>query len=257
MSSAVKMGALWDKVKQKLLGAEIDLGKVIEEYEIKDMDIAKVRAINRAYKELGIKVDPEFKLQAEFNNEIIADGLYVDHKIPVKVKGFYDRKYTNYFTEDKLSGRPDNYLDLFFMQSQVGAYFLADEALEYCIMEIVRTPDLKSTGRFKDESAGEHEERTFQDIISRPSFYFIGYDREKKCYGKKFYRNEFDLAAIRDRFRIISVMIRDCQAFDGWWKNDRACSAILPGIPCDLKGICRYNTMSESVYTIKQKKESL
>jgi hypothetical protein len=256
MGSPVKMGALWDRVKQNLLGKKVDIGAVIEEYEIKDMDIAKVRAINRAYKELGITVEQPFSLQAEFNNEIVADGLYTDHKIPVKVKGFYDRKYKNYFTEDKLSGRPDNYLDIFFIGSQIGAYFLADESLEYCIMEIVRTPDLKSTGRFKDEGASEHEERTFLDILSRPSFYFIGYDREKKTYGKKFYRAEFDLGGIRDRFRIISIMMRDCAAFDGWYKNDRACGAILPGIPCDMKSVCRFNTMSETLYTFKTKVNS-
>uniref|UniRef100_A0A6H1ZH90 PD-(D/E)XK nuclease superfamily protein n=1 Tax=viral metagenome TaxID=1070528 RepID=A0A6H1ZH90_9ZZZZ len=253
MGSAVKMGALWDRAKQNLLGKSVNMGEVVEEYEIKDMDIAKVKAVNRAYKELGIKVDQPCVLQAEFNNEIVADGLYAEHKIPVKVKGFYDRKYKNYFAEDKLSGRPDNYLDIFFIQSQIGAYFLADPSLEYCIMEIVRTPDLKSTGRFKEESAGEHEDRTFSDILSRPSFYFIGYDREKKCYGKKFFRNEFDLAGIRDRFRIVSIMIKDCAAFDGWYKNDRACGAILPGIPCDMKGVCRYNTMSETMYAFKKK----
>jgi hypothetical protein len=253
MGSAVKMGALWDRAKQGLLGKAVDMGRIIEEYEIKDVDIAKVRAVNRAYKELGLQVEGGFTLQAEFNNEIVADGLYADHKIPIKTKGFYDRKYKNYFVEDKLSGRPDNYLDIFFIQSQVGAYFLADEALEYCVMEIVRTPDLKSTGKFKEESPGEYEERCFQDIISRPSYYFVGYDRERKCYGKKFYRDEFDLPAILNRFRIVSIMIRDCQGFDGWYKNDRSCSAILPGIPCDMKGLCRYNTMSETIYGFKPK----
>lgn len=255
MSSAVKMGALWDKVKQNLLGAKVDIGACIEEYEINNRDIAKVRAINRAYKALELKVDTEsrFTLQYGFDNEIIADGLYAEHKIPIKVKGFYDRKYNNYFTEDKLSSRPDNYLDIFFLQSQIGAYFLADPNLEYCIMEIVRTPDLKSTGRFKDESDGEFEERAFQDIISRPGYYFIGFDRSKHSYGKKFYRTEFDLDEVKDRFRIVSVLIKDCAAFDGWYKNDRACSAILPGIPCDLKSICRFNTMSETIYTFKTK----
>jgi hypothetical protein len=121
-------------------------------------------------------------------------------------------------------------------------------------MEVVRVPDLRLTGKFKEESPEEHEERTFQDIISRPSFYFLGYDREKKCYGKKYYRNEFDLEGIKNRFRIISVMMHDCAAFDGWYKNDRVCNAILPGIPCDMKGVCRYNTMSESIYEVKQRK---
>jgi len=254
-SSALKMGKLWDCAKQRLLGEDIDMGAVVEEYEINDMDIAKVRAINRAYKTLEIGVDPKFTLQAEFNNEIVADGIYEDMPLRIKTKGFYDRKYADHFCEDKLSSRPDNYLDPWFIQSQVGAYFLADPAMEYCIMEVVRTPDLRSTGKFKDEGPEGYEERCYQDIISRPSFYFIGFDREKKRYGKKYYRSEFDLDSIKDRFRIISVMIRDCQGFDGWYRSDRMCNNVLPGIQCDMKQVCRLNSMSEDIYTIKQRKE--
>ncbi len=260
MGPAVKMGALWDAAKQKLLGARgINLGEIIEEYQIGDMEIAKVKAVNRAFKELSIitGIEPGFTLQKEFNNEIVADGIYSDQPVPVMIKGFYDRKYGKYFVEDKFTSKPDNYLDVFFIQSQVGAYFLADPELEYCIMEIVRVPDLRSTGKFKDESPEEYENRTYQDILSRPSWYFIGWDREKKTYGKKFYRNEFDLDGIRDRFRIINILIHDCAGFDGWYKNDRACGAVLPGIPCDMKGICRYNTMSEEVYMVKKKIDQL
>jgi hypothetical protein len=256
-SKAIKMGKLWDMAKQKLLGTDIDINKVVEEYEIDNVEIAKVRALNRAYKTLGIMTEPGFTLQAEFGNEIVAEGVYKEYPVPVMIKGFYDRKYEKYFVEDKLSSRPENYLDVFFIQSQVGAYFLADPGLEYCIMEIARTPDLKFTGRFKEESPEDHEERTYQDIISRPSFYFLGYDKDKHTYGKKYYRNEFDLDSIRDRFRIVSILIRDCQGFDGWYKNDRVCGAILPGIPCEMKGICKYNNMSEDVYDIKQKKEGI
>ena len=256
-SKAIKMGKLWDIVKQHILGEKVDIPGTIETYEIGNMEIAKVKAINRAYKELGIQVDPMYSLQARFDETIEADGVYKECPVPVKIKGFYDRKYRNYFVEDKLSSRPDNYTDIFFIQSQVGAYFLADPNLEYCVMEVVRTPDLRSVGKFKEESPSDHEERTYQDIISRPSFYFLGYDKEKHTYGKKFYRNEFNLDEIRDRFRMVSIMIRDCQGFDGWYKNDRACSNILPGIPCDMKGICRYNTMSEEMYEIRRAKEKL
>jgi heat shock protein HspQ len=252
-SKAIKMGQLWDKVKQKLLAGKVDIGEIIESYNIENMEIAKVRALNRAYKELEITVDPVYTLQKAFNNEIVADGVYKDSPVKVMVKGFYDRKYQNYFVEDKLSSRPDNYLDVWFIQSQIGAYFLADPSLEYCIMEVTRVPDLKSTGKFKDESAESYEERAYQDIISRPSFYFLGWDKETKRYGKRYYRSEFDLESIRDRFRIISILIHDCAGFNGWYKNDRVCGAILPGIACEMKAICRNGNMSEEVYKVKDK----
>ena len=252
-SKAIKMGKLWDVVKQTLLARKVDIGEVVESYQIENTEIAKVKALNRAYKELGITVDPVYTLQAPFNNEIVAEGVYSTDPVPVKIKGFYDRKYEKYFVEDKLSARPDNYLDVWFIQSQIGAYFLADPSLEYCIMEIARVPDLKSVGRFKEESPEQYEERAYQDIISRPSFYFLGWDKETKRYGKKYYRSEFDLESIRDRFRIVSIMIHDCAGFNGFYRNDRCCSAILPGIPCEMKAICRSGNMSEEVFKIKNK----
>jgi hypothetical protein len=257
MGSAVKMGQLWDAAKQKMLGGKINPNDIVEEYHITDMEIAKVRAIKRAYEALEIGVDPTYVLQAPFNQEIECEGLYKDYPVKVRIKGYYDRKYQTHFSEDKLSSRPDNYLDPYFIQSQVGAYFIADPNLEYCTMEVVRVPDLKSVGRFKDESPEEYCERAYSDIIARPSFYFLGYDKSKKRYGKKYYRNEFDLDSIKDRFRIISLMIRDCQAFDGWYRNDRVCNAVLPGIPCDYKNVCRLNSMGEDLYKIKDKVETI
>lgn len=255
MGNAVKMGQLWDSALQRMLAGKANPAEVIEEYQIDNMSIAKVKAIKKAYEALEIEVDPNYQLQAPFNQEIEANGIYKDYPVKVKIKGFYDRKYKNYFVENKLSSKPDNYLDPYFIQSQVGAYFLADPGLEYCIMEVVRVPDLKSTGRFKDESPEEYMERAYSDIISRPSYYFLGYDKSKKRYGKKFYRNEFDLDSIRDRFRIISLLIRDCQAFDGWFRNDRVCASVLPGIKCDMLSVCRLNSMGEDIYKIKDKVE--
>lgn len=254
LSNALKMGKLWDLCKQKLLGVTVDLNATIEEYEIGDMEIAKVRALYRAYKTLGVTVEPGYDLQAEFLFPLKIEGACIDFG-EMSIKGFYDRKYEKYFAEDKLSSRPDNYLDPFFIQSQIGTYFLVDSALEYCIMEVVRTPDLRSVGKFKDESPEEHEERTYQDIISRPSFYFNGWDKSKKMYGKKFYRGEFDLEEIAHRYKSVSIIMNDMGNFDGWYKNDKACSAILPGIPCDMKPICRSGgNASDEMYTTKEKK---
>jgi hypothetical protein len=169
------------------------------------------------------------------------------------VTGFYDRKYEKSFVENKLSGRPDNYSDPWFIESQIATYFLADPSLEYVVMEIARTPDLKSTGKFKDESPDEYSERCYQDILSRPSHYFMGYNQETHRYGRKFHREEFNLQEVKDRFIHIFREYWEARQFSGWFKNSRSCSNILPGIACDLLGVCRYNTMSEDTYQIRKR----
>lgn len=251
-SKALKMGKLWDVAKQNILNnGGVDFKKVIEDYEIGDMEIAKVKALYRAYKALGIKVEDGFSLQERFSKEIKVPGIREGSFSEILINGVYDRKYKNYFVEDKLGSSPDYYLDIFNVQSQVGVYFVADESMEYCVMEVARTPALKSVSKYKEESPQDHEDRTYSDIISRPSFYFIGYDKDKKTYGKKFYRDEFNLDEIKERFRILEVLMADCAGFDGWYKNDRSCSS--GPWPCDMKPICRYNTMSEEVYKIMSK----
>lgn len=260
-SSPLKMGTLWDAVLQKHLGGidretgkPFDIPAIINRYEIDARDVAKVRGIYRAYKTLEIQVDPGFELQSKIDLKIdfgknwgIAEAL-----VEILVTGFYDRKYPTYFVENKFSSRPDNYLDPWFIQSQVGTYFLADPSLEFCIMEIVRTPDLKSTGKNKEEDPETYCERVCQDAISRPSHYFIGWDPKTRRYGKKFFRAEFQLDEIRDRFIHVFLEYHEARLFNGFYKNDRVCSNVLPGIKCDMLPVCRYNTMSETMYQIRK-----
>jgi hypothetical protein len=263
-SSPLKMGTLWDKVLQQYLGGKItdDTGepttipKVIEHNEINEYDVAKVKGVYRAYKALEISTEPNGLLQAKIGMSVPFDFVWGD-KSPVELllTGFYDRKYPTYFVENKLSGKPDNYLDPYFIQSQIGTYFLADPTLEYCIMEIVRTPQLKSTGKNKEESADDLQERIYQDAISRPSYYFIGYDSKTHKYGKKYFRAEFNLEELKSRYKHIFREIFDARILDGWYKNDRACNSILPGIPCDMVSICRHgNNFNNATHQIREKK---
>lgn len=263
-SSALKMGALWDIVLQKYLGGEIrdpegkptTIPATIERYDIDPMDVAKVRGIFRAYKALEISVEPDYKLQAKIDLKIDFEKAWGD-KTPVEllVTGYYDRKYATSFVENKLSGRPDMYLDPYFIQSQVGTYFLADLSMDYCIMEVVRTPQLKPAGqKKKEESPEEFSERVYQDAISRPSYYFIGYSSATRKYGKKYFRNEFNLEELRSRYLHIFREIFDARVMDGWYKSDKSCNNKLPGIPCDMLSVCRNSNMSESLYQIRKKK---
>jgi hypothetical protein len=256
------MGTLWDNVLQNYLGGKLynnqgnptTIPEIIEQYEMDPMDVARVKGIFRAYKTLEIQVDPDYQLQAKINLQIDFEKTWTNGD-PVKLllTGFYDRKYADSFVENKMSGKPDNYLDPFFIQSQIGTYFLADPNLQYCIMEVVRAPQLKQN-KNTTESPDEFAERIYQDAISRPSFYFIGYDNKTRKYGKKYFRGEFDLNELKSRYIHIFREIFEARISNGFYKNDRVCSNILPGIQCDMKQCCRYNNMSEQVYQIRKKK---
>ena len=249
-SSALKCGTLWDAVLQKHLGGidrdtdkPYNIPAIIEKYEIDPMDVAKVRGLYRAFKVLEVQIDPGFELQAKVETKI-------DN---VMVTGYYDRKYADSFVENKLSGRPDLYFDPYFIQSQVGTYFLGSPDLASCIMEVVRIPGLKQK-KDNEESPEEYAERTYQNVITRPSYYFIGWNAKTRRYGKKFFRNEFDLKELEHRFKHVYREIYDARRYEGWYKNDRACNNVLPGIVCDMLPLCRYNNFNEDIYQIRERK---
>lgn len=248
----LKIGILWDACLQFMLGdTSTDMNKIIDDYEIEDKEVSKVHALYRAAKALEIQFDMNCKLQHSFFHNIKI------HKEPelendvITVNGKYDRYYEDGFVESKLSTRPDNYSDIFFIQSQVGTYFAVDPNLKWCQMEVVRVPDLKSTGQYKDESTDMYGERCYQDIISRPSFYFIGWDKGKKTFGKRYFRTEFALDEILDRYKAVAREIMWASYHDSFYKNDRVCNNVLPGIQCDMLSICRHNMMNEETYRIK------
>lgn len=289
LPTALKAGKLWDCVKQFHLGATVikDRGgvefkspwDVINAYEIDTITVAKVRALFKAYKELEIQVEPGYELQAGINmtyNITIPPTSFIPSinvgaeainlwqernnqsqdtrswTFPLQITGFYDRKYPTYFVEDKLSGRPEFYLDPFFIDSQVSTYFLADQKLEYCIMEVVQFPQQKELKK-KEETPEQLFERVYQDILSRPSNYFKGWDSNKRMYGVKYYRNEFNLKAAEARYKQVVIEIQAARWSNGFYKNFKACNNILPGIPCELRAICKNGNISEEMYKIRGK----
>jgi hypothetical protein len=276
--NALKAGKLWDTIKQKHLGADVNIKATIEEYEMDLYIVAKVRALYHAYKELEITVEPGYSLQAaaKLHYDILPPSSFIpsinigkeainlwqdrasqseDERrwhFPLTINGFYDRKYPNYFTEDKLSGRPEFYLDPFYIQSQNGTYFLADPNLEYCIQEVVQFPQQKELKK-KEESPDQIYKRVYSDIISRPSKYFIGWNGEKKMYGKKFYRGEFNLDQIEQNYKQTVIEILSCRWTGIWQKNWKVCGNIYPGISCDFQSICKTGTMSDTMYKVRER----
>jgi len=279
LPNPVKAGKLWDTIIQKHYGATVNIKQTIDEYEMDPYVVAKVRALYHAYKELELTVDPGYTLQAEINLKYdivippssflpsISIGkesinLWQDKldqsedkrtwKFPLQVRGFYDWKYNNCFYEDKLSGKPEWYLDPFFIQSQNSTYFMADPKLEYCIQRVVLFPQHKELKK-KEETPDQMYKRVYSDVLSRPSLYFIGYDRAKKMYGRKFWRGEFDLQAAEDRYRQITIELLACRWSGNWYKNFKSCNNVLPSIPCNYQTVCKTGNVSENMYKIREK----
>jgi len=280
LSTAMKAGVLWDSVKQKHLGAEINIKSIIDTYEIDPITVVKVKALYNAYKELEMQVEPGYELQSKINltyDIVIPPSSFIPSvtvgaeainlwqekevqsndertwKFPLTVNGFYDRKYPTYFTEDKLSSRPEFYLDPFYIQSQCSTYFLADPKLEWVIMEVVQFPKYKSP-KNKEESADVVYKKVYDDILSHPSNYFMGFKRDKRVYGRKLFRNEFDLVATQERFKQVTIEILAARWSNNFYKNFKSCSNVMPGIGCELQSICRNGNMSETTYQIRDKK---
>jgi len=95
--------------------------------------------------------------------------------------------------------------------------------------------------------------RVYQDILSRPSKYFLGYDRNKKKYGKKFFRQEFAIDEIKEQYKQIVLEIMSCRYTNNFYRNWKVCNNIYPGISCDFQKICRNGNMADAIYKIRDK----
>jgi hypothetical protein len=241
---ALKMGQLWDVCVQTLVGniPKSEIKKTIEKYEIPELAERKVHAVYKAFKDLEINLDIMCRPQDRF--ELPMNYPFANHSFVLT--GVYDRKYENYFVETKFSRSPDYYQNLFNIIPQVGTYFAADPDMEHCIMEVVRCPDLRGD----KEDLEEYQQRCYADIMARPSWYFPGWNKEKRTFGKKFHRSEFNLDEVIERYQDVYYQIADSAYRNAFTKNYKAC---YRPFPCDMIPICLFNVMSETVYGIKAK----
>jgi len=76
--------------------------------------------------------------------------------------------------ETKASQNPSFYAQKENILYQVGTYFMGNENWDYAVMEVVRVP---RAGR-SEEDPEKLEQRIYSDIVSRPAYYFIGWDPE-------------------------------------------------------------------------------
>ena len=239
ISSAMKMGKLYDIMVGGMYESNESYNNKLADYittsKINEFNLAMVLGFVRGMKEF---VDAESDRFVGLQQELTY-SRYDTINGDVLIHGFYDRLYEDHFVESKFTSHPDIYTTYpFHILSQIGTYFLADEKLKYVIMEVARKPQLK----VKDnETAEQFERRVYGDILKKPSYYLIGLDKTKRRFGKIFYRNEFDLNGLNERYGMIIREIREMMERDSYYHDETSCekwgnTCPLLGVVCELNG---------------------
>jgi len=259
----VKLGAIWDKyMESRYLGVKFmeKFWSMVNEYTIEDdMDVAKIYGLIQAHRQLEMEPYYETKDGGMFR------GCQYKFEIPAvcvkdgdfSIIGYIDRVYSDHIIESKLTARPDFYFQIHNITSQIGTYFLSNPEYKYAVIESTRVPGLR-TGRGKnsDESSESYKNRIIGEILSKPSYYFLGFNRDTKTFGKKFWRNEFDMdELLRDYTYVNQEIQRAMEDGDGaFYKNRKAC--YVPG-PCFYLPICDTGVVSEGIFEMRGEKENI
>jgi len=201
--------------------------------------VAKVQAVLDAFNNLFPEVLTGYTGQKEF--------YWQDDGYP-QVRGFVDLAVHNHFIELKCASRPEYYTNPYWIHDQMGTYFLSNPNYGYGVVWAIRVPQLKQSGNFRDEPLEDYKNRCVRDMLKRPTYYFSGYDKVAKAFGVKFYRSEFDLGAIKARYKWLAKHIKECVQADYWYQNKTQC---LYPFKCDYLNICETGGISEDLYTYR------
>ena len=234
LPEAMKFGRVWDAFMRTHFEEWYDYIPVIQEVQMTPSQAARISALMRAYQDLEIKPNKDGLLGCQYE-------VSIPLGVKCNVRGFVDRAYEDYIVESKASSNPEFYLQKENIQYQLSTYFLGNEAWEYAILEVIRTPRL---GKVEDDPE-KLEQKLYGDILSRPSHYFIGWNRESRTFGKKYWRNEFDLNEIHRTYRFIYEDLKHTIINNAWYPNRLACH--VPA-PCPYLPIERTGVVSEEIY---------
>ncbi len=238
----IKLGRAWDAAVTSKYDKKHDYLPDIKPLQLTDIQQAKISALNRSYQDLEIQaridglLGSQYKVHAPVGrNQII---------------GYVDVAFDNHIEEIKLSARPDFYTHRENVAYQLGTYFMADDQWDYADVKITRLPGLKSGwGKYDNEYAKKYEERVYGDIISRPGYYFIGWDRKTRTYGVRFWRSEFDLDEIFSTYVYVLEELQDTLRRGSWYPNNLACHVPTA---CAYLPIKRTGVVSEEIYQRKE-----
>lgn len=241
LGSPLKIGIVMDDfLKSRYLNYPFkkEFEALCERYALTDVERSKTYALIKAYYDIGINVDQAGHPQYRFTWKTgEAD-----------ITGVMDCFFGDHFDEVKTSARPDFYLNVHNMTSQLAVYFLHNESIEYATVKVIRVPGLRYNA--DKESVADYQDRLYSGIISRPSYYFPGFDKLKRTWGKNFYRNEFPLDAIKDDYEKMAVDIQRAAKEDSFYQS---WNCYCPG-ECEFISICKTGgAVSEDIFTYRDK----
>jgi len=234
----LKLGISWDIFVHSLYNKEHELSSALQFLQLNSTEFAKISAFARAYKDLEIQVNTDRLLGYQFKIHTAVGQE--------QIVGYVNRAYEDHIIECKFSSRPEFYRQRENLTYQLGTYFMANEDWQYADVEITRVPALKPKS---DETAAAYEERCYGDIISRPAFYFIGWDRKARTFGVRFWRSEFDLDEVFRTYVYVLEEIKTTIRRGSWYPNNLAC--YVP-TPCPFLHIKKSGVVSPEIYKRKE-----
>ncbi len=223
MSDALKIGS-W--VDSKLTGSKCRS----HESDNKSLWLMKAQAMLRGIKKLSpINLD-DFDCQVKM---VVNLGEF-------KIQGYIDFVHKNlpFFMDLKCSTRVQYYSNKYWVEDQMGTYFMSDDNLEYMYMYIAKTPELKLG---KLESLEDYRQRSYDDMENRTGFYF---------HKVKFLRKEFDIDRLKRRYNWLATMIEACIDRNYWYQNKTQC---IGKWKCNMMNICESGGVSKRLYEQREK----
>jgi len=66
-------------------------------------------------------------------------------------------------------------------------------------------------------------------------------------------RSEFDMEEIKHRYKCVIRELYMAWADNMFYKADRTCNQVFPGIKCGMIPICRYGKFNDGMYEIRRR----
>ncbi|MBW2637220.1 MAG: hypothetical protein JRC86_06825 [Deltaproteobacteria bacterium] len=211
---------------------------MVDKYQVYPTDVAKIKALARAFRKIG------FNLKA-------ADAI-TQHRITFNgvgnhvISGYIDIAYEFNIAEVKFTANTGFHTKLDSNFLQQGTYLSGNPGWEYVDMLITQEPKLRTgQAKYSDEDAGKYENRIYNDILSRPGFYFVGFNRKDITYGVRFWRKEFNLDYLRQVYQNALADLRHTIDNNLWYRNELQC--YVP-VKCWYYPIKRSGVVSDQLY---------
>jgi len=260
MSSAVKMGNVWEAtlrdffeiIPNEKIKEESDKQtylNILEENPLTQLEQMTIQSLLSAFNDKLLTLPSGLWQQKQI--VMLQDQLGI--QCPVSL--VYDILMPDNFAEIKLTKNFSYHDNAWNVQDQVGLYLACNPKMKYGTVYATLRPEFKLGKETKDKKAETLEEygnRVYNAAINDPCKYFLGYNSKDRTWGKRFYRADFDLEAIKLRAIEISKQRRTNINNNYFFMNTKNC--FMYGRPCEYLSICQNQGNINEDYRVREHK---